>query len=87
METVSLATGLALLEQSDLLWFISRGVIAREVAAGTLVTLPITAQFMSGAVGLTMKNDAQDRPEIAQLIDMLHTEAQNRAGRAARAEA
>ncbi len=55
IETVSLATGIGLLESSDMLWFISRGVIAREIEAGTVVILPISARFMSGAVGLTMK--------------------------------
>lgn len=79
VETVSLATGIALLEQSDMLWFISRGVIARELAAGHVVTLPISARFMSGAVGLTMKREAQDRPDIAILAGLLHAAAAGRA--------
>lgn len=78
IETVSLATGLGLLESSDMLWFISRGVIARELAAGVLVSLPLGAQFMSGAVGLTMTREVQERPEIAQLVEMLHDAAQRR---------
>ncbi|MGM0583431.1 MAG: LysR substrate-binding domain-containing protein [Pseudomonadota bacterium] len=79
-ETVSLAPGLSLVEGSDMLWFISRGVIARELEHGALTTLPIRAPFMAGAVGLTMKQSAQRRPEVAQLVDALHEAALTREG-------
>jgi LysR family pca operon transcriptional activator len=79
IETVSLATGLGLIEQSDMLWFISRGVIARELAAGKLITLPVSAQFMAGAVGLTLKQSDQDRPDVADLIALLHGAAESKA--------
>ncbi|OOY23815.1 hypothetical protein BMI91_15315 [Thioclava sediminum] len=78
IETVSLATGLGLLEGSDMLWFISRGVVARELASGLLVSLPLGAQFMSGAVGLTMKHEMTERPEVARLTAMMHEAARLR---------
>lgn len=78
IETVSLATGLGLLENSDMLWFISRGVIARELDSGQLISLPLAAQFMSGAVGLTMKREMTERPEIVHLTEMLHEAARIR---------
>jgi LysR family pca operon transcriptional activator len=78
VETVSLATGLGLLEQSDMLWFISRGVIARELKAGKLVTLPISAQFMAGAVGLTLKQSDGERSEVAELVAILQRAAEKK---------
>ena len=36
-----------------MLWFISRGVVARKLDAGKLVALDMKAEYMSGAVGLT----------------------------------
>jgi predicted deacylase len=57
---------------------ISRGVIARELDSGQLISLPLTAQFMSGAVGLTMKREMTERPEIVHLTEMLHEAARIR---------
>ena len=41
VETVSLALGRGLVQASDAVWFISRGVVAEELAAGTLVALDL----------------------------------------------
>lgn len=57
-ETVSLAVGRGLCLNSDMLWFISRGVIAHELGHGDLVRIPTGRRFMSGVVGLTRRQTA-----------------------------
>lgn len=51
-ETASLALGRGIVTGSDAVWFISRGVVAEELARGDLITLPVEARFLSGAVGI-----------------------------------
>lgn len=51
-ETASLALGRGIVAGSDAVWFISRGVVADELDRGVLVTLPVAARFLSGAVGI-----------------------------------
>lgn len=51
LETVSLALGRGLCLQSEMVWFISEGVVKAERHSGALVRLPVAARFMSGAVG------------------------------------
>lgn len=63
LETVSLALGRGVCLASDALWFISRGVVADELARGRLVALPLGVRFLSGAVGLTRRQT----PSEAQL--------------------
>ena len=43
VETVELAVGRGLVQMSDAVWFISRGVVAEELALGTLVALELAA--------------------------------------------
>lgn len=52
IETVSGAFGMVHTPQSDAVWFISAGVVAREVAEGRLVRLPIDTVLTQGPVGL-----------------------------------
>ena len=52
IETVSGAFGRVHTPQSDAVWFISAGVVAREVAEGRLVRLPIDTELTKGPVGL-----------------------------------
>lgn len=52
IETVSGAFGRVHTPQSDAVWFISAGVVAREVADGRLVRLPIDTELTKGPVGL-----------------------------------
>ncbi|OCX67350.1 hypothetical protein BFP70_01805 [Thioclava sp. SK-1] len=73
-ETVSLPPALGLLEASDLLWLISRGVVRRELDSGVLQTFDLGAPFLSGAVGLTMKHSATDRAELIDLIEAMRIE-------------
>ena len=80
-ETVALPTALALLEGSDMLWFISRGVVERELARGSLAALDLAAEGMTGAVGLT-RRFAFDADSPADLLArLLHRRAQEGASR------
>ncbi|TWD45909.1 LysR family transcriptional regulator [Agrobacterium vitis] len=58
IETVSDAFGRAFLKSSDAIWIISEGVVAGDIAEGTLTTLPIDSSSTSGPVGLTVRTDA-----------------------------
>jgi len=80
-ETVALPVALTLLEHSDMLWFISRGVVARELAAGTLGTLNMKADYMSGAVGLTRKFAFGQNTPADLLASLLHQRAEQMAAR------
>lgn len=55
VETVSLAVGRGIVRQSDAVWFISRGVVADELAAGVLEALDLGGLPMAGPVGLTLR--------------------------------
>lgn len=52
IETVSGGFGRVFARQSDAIWFISAGVVAREVADGLLVRLPLDTALTEGPVGL-----------------------------------
>lgn len=77
-ETVSLAFGRGILMGSDALWFISRGVIAQEIARGDLVTIETGARFLSGAIGMTSRRSGQAAPGL----DLLRQLAREGAGAA-----
>ena len=57
IETVSTAFGRRFVLDFDALWFISRGVVANDIAAGAMVELPIDTIHTMGPVGLTTKTD------------------------------
>lgn len=57
IESVSGAFGRAYTQQSDAIWFISAGVVAREVSDGRLVRLPIGTGPTEGPIGLMRRAD------------------------------
>lgn len=79
VETVSLALGRGLCLGSDMLWFISRGVIVDELDRGLLVDLPLGARSLAGAVGLTMRQTATGS-DLATLADVARAVARDRTG-------
>lgn len=79
LETVSLNLALPLLVNSDMIWFISRGVVARELASGTLETFDLGAGYMSGAVGITLRSAAESKDAADLLVELLHVKAAERA--------
>lgn len=73
-ETVSLPFARYLLEHSDMVWFISRGVVARELENGELISFPFGDHDMAGAVGLTMRSSPANA-HIERLTRLLHRRA------------
>lgn len=55
LETTALAVGRGILTGSDAVWFISRGVVAEELDRGEFCEIPTNVRFLSGAVGLTLR--------------------------------
>lgn len=74
-ETVALPAALTLLERSEMLWFISRGVVARELARGSLAALDLRSEYMAGAVGLTRKFTFDENSPADLLARLLHRRA------------
>ncbi len=70
-ENVSLAFGRKAVMLSDSIWFISKSVIADEIAAGTIVRLPLRDTMMAGAVGISMRENTLMTDEITGLVQAL----------------
>lgn len=58
IETVSGAFGRAFTRDADAVWFISAGVVARDVAEGRLVRLPVDTGLTRGPVGVMTRAGA-----------------------------
>ena len=67
-ETVAHAVGRGLLTRSDAVWFISRGVVAEDIAQGTLAEIPLTGVPMPGPVGLSRRAGDTASPELVELM-------------------
>lgn len=57
-ETVALPVGRKIVGISDALWFISRGVVADELTAKTIVVVPLASPLLSGAVGISVSRSS-----------------------------
>lgn len=57
IETVSNAFGRIYVRESDAIWIISNGVVARDIADGTLAELDVDTTDTMGPVGLTTRAD------------------------------
>ena len=75
VETVSLAVGRGLVQASDAVWFISRGVVGEELERGLLVALDLGLPVMAGPVGLTRRAGPEPGPEVLALMDELRAAA------------
>ncbi|WP_295315539.1 pca operon transcription factor PcaQ [Roseobacter sp.] len=65
LETVSGAFGRSMtLGPAQAVWIISHGVVARDIAAGRLVVLPIETGAMSGPVGIMARSEEDPTPQI-----------------------
>lgn len=63
LETVSGAFGRSMtLGPSRAVWVISQGVVARDIAAGRIVTLPIDTTSMAGPVGFLARSEEDPTP-------------------------
>ena len=76
VETVSLAVGRGLVQASDAVWFISRGVVGEELRLGTLVALDLAGlPPAAGPVGLTRRAGSEPAPEVQALMAALREAA------------
>ena len=71
LETVALAIGRGILAGSDAVWFISRGVVAEELARGEVVEIATGVRFLSGAVGVTQAQSATAHAGTDLLLRLL----------------
>lgn len=53
-ETVALPFGRKIVTVSDALWFISRGVVADDLASGSLKAVDLGSPLLSGPVGISI---------------------------------
>jgi LysR family pca operon transcriptional activator len=64
IESVSDSFGRAFLRETDAVWIISEGVVANEIAAGTLARLAVDTSETRGAVGITLRADREPLPAL-----------------------
>lgn len=72
-ETVSLAFGRKLVLLSDVVWFISEGVVADELGSGLLTTVDMDADLPAGPVGICLRAESEIAPESQAFIKVLQT--------------
>lgn len=75
VETVSLALGRGLVRGSDAVWFISRGVVADEMASGTVMALDLGGLPLAGPVGLTLRSGQTVPDALTVLMQALRDAA------------
>jgi LysR family pca operon transcriptional activator len=76
VETVSLALGRGLVQASDAVWFISRGVVEEELAQGSIKALDLGGlPAAAGPVGLTRRAGGEAGPELQALMQALRDAA------------
>ncbi len=76
-ETVALPVGRKIVQSSDMLWFISRGVVAEELRLGTLIAVDLSSPLLSGPVGISVSRSAPLSVERSVLSDCLRYCASN----------
>ncbi|WP_286134933.1 pca operon transcription factor PcaQ [Neptunicoccus cionae] len=65
LETVSSSFGRSMtLGPAQAIWIISQGVVARDIAAGQMITLPLDTQAMAGPVGIMARSEEDPTPAI-----------------------
>jgi LysR family transcriptional regulator, pca operon transcriptional activator len=70
-ETVSLAFARQILRTTDAIWFISRGVVADELSAGSLRALSLNAPMMAGPVGISLRDGVPESGELSAMVAAL----------------
>lgn len=63
IETVSGAFGQVFTRESDAIWIISSGVVAKDIAERRLVALPFDTSISKGPVGMMTRQDHEKTPE------------------------
>ncbi|CAG0985721.1 MAG: pca operon transcription factor PcaQ [Rhizobiaceae bacterium] len=75
IESVSDSFGRVFVRDSDAVWAISEGVVIGDIASGALAALPIDTSETRGAVGITLRADAERTPQIQALIRAIRAAA------------
>lgn len=71
IETVALPVGRKIVQSSNLLWFISRGVVSDELDRGTLVAVDLASPLLAGPVGISVSRSAPLSVERTLFADCL----------------
>lgn len=79
VETISNTFGRSYTLDTDAVWIISSGVVARDVAEGALVELPLETSETTGPVGLTTRADTAPTPALLMLQNALRAAAEAQA--------
>lgn len=74
-ENVSLAFGRKVVALSDTVWFISRGVVAEEIAGGRLAVLDAGTTVLAGPVGMSFRESTAQGAELRTLMALLRDAA------------
>lgn len=72
IETVSGAFGRSYVQDSDAIWFISAGVVAREIAQGRLSRLPVATGLTAGPVGVMTRANHVENAGSALFRQAVH---------------
>ncbi len=75
IETIDTSFGRAFILESDAIWCVPFGVIARDVADGLLARLPIATETMRGPVGVTQRADSQSSVAIQSFVEEIRLSA------------
>ncbi|MBB3659001.1 LysR family pca operon transcriptional activator [Rhizobium sp. BK650] len=80
IETVSDAFGRAFVRDSNAVWIISNGVVARDIVDGVLASLSVDTSETKGPVGLTMRTDSVPSPPLSILMQTIREAAREISG-------
>lgn len=80
IETVSDSFGRAFVQETDAVWVISDGVVARDIESGLLSPLPVDTAETRGAVGLTRRENAPSNASFDILSHTLRAVTRGHAG-------
>ncbi len=77
IEIAAESFGREMVLSGDAVWFISHGVVARDLAEGALKSLPIDLGDTKGSVGLTIRAGSVFTPSVSHLIDIIRNSNRN----------
>lgn len=75
IEVISGAFGKEYVRQTDAIWIISHGVVAAQIAMGTMVPLPLDTKETLGPVGLTIRADTISSSAMQLFMHAVRDEA------------
>ncbi len=76
IETISDSFSKEYIRQTDAIWIISRGVVAREIEEGELMELPLDTRDTLGPVGLTVRADSLPTPALQLFMNSVRHAAE-----------